>query len=45
LLDENRKLNVITAAMAAKASAIEMEELKTVMAEPTPRPDAAEMAI
>jgi hypothetical protein len=31
--------------MAAKASAIEIEELKTVMAKPTPSPAAAEMAI
>jgi hypothetical protein len=31
--------------MAAKASAIEIDELKTVMAKPTPSPEAAEMAI
>jgi hypothetical protein len=31
--------------MTAKASAIEIDELKTVMAKPTPSPAAAEMAI
>jgi hypothetical protein len=36
---------VITEAIAAKASAIEIDELNTVMAKPTPSPEAAEMAI
>jgi hypothetical protein len=31
--------------MTAKASAIEIDELKTVMAKPTPSPAAAERAI
>jgi len=35
----------MTEAMAVKASAIEIEELKTVMTKPTPSPEAAEMAI
>jgi hypothetical protein len=45
LADEKRKVNVMTEAMAAKASAIGIEELKTVIAKPTPSPAAAEMAI
>jgi hypothetical protein len=45
LADEKRKVNVITEAMAAKASAIATDELKTVTAKPTPSPEAAEMAI
>jgi hypothetical protein len=36
---------VITEAMAAKASAIEIDELRTVMAKPTAIPVAAEIAI
>jgi hypothetical protein len=35
----------MTEAMAANASAIGIEELKTVTAKPTPSPAAAEMAI
>jgi hypothetical protein len=31
--------------MAAKANAIEIDELNNVMAKPTPSPEAAEMAI
>jgi hypothetical protein len=45
LADENRNVNVITEAMAAKASAIGIDELKTVTAKPTASPTAAEMAI
>jgi hypothetical protein len=45
LADEKRKVNVITEAIAAKAKAIEIDELKTVTAKPIPSPEAAEMAI
>jgi hypothetical protein len=45
LAAEKRKVNVITEAMTAKARAIEIDELKTVMAKPTPSPSAAEIAI
>jgi hypothetical protein len=36
---------VITEAIAEKAKAIEIDELKTVTAKPIPSPEAAEMAI
>jgi hypothetical protein len=45
LADENRKVKVMTEAMAAKASAIEIDELRTVTAAPTVSPVAAEIAI
>jgi hypothetical protein len=45
LADENRKVKVMTEAMAAKASAIGIDELRTVTAKPTASPTAAEMAI
>jgi hypothetical protein len=35
----------MTEAMAVKAIAIESDELNTVMAKPTPSPEAAEIAI
>jgi hypothetical protein len=36
---------VIAEAMVAKASAIEIDELRTVIAKPTASPETAEMAI
>jgi hypothetical protein len=45
LTDENRKVKVITEAMAAKASAMGIEELRSVIAKPTASPTATEIAI
>jgi hypothetical protein len=45
LADEIRKVNVITEPMTAKAKAIEIDELRTVIAKATARPVVAEIAI
>ena len=44
-LAENKNEKVITEVMVAKASAMGIEELRTVIAEPTASPAAAEIAI